>query len=41
MAPPIAYTIPFFLAYRYLGLIDTNLGLILIYLTFNLAWSSG
>jgi len=37
MAPPIAYTIPFFLAYRYLGLIDTNLGLILIYLTFNLA----
>jgi multiple sugar transport system permease protein len=37
MAPPIAFTIPFFLAYRYLGLLDTSIGLILIYLTFNLA----
>lgn len=37
MAPPIAYTIPFFLAYRYLGLLDTRIGLIVIYLTFNLA----
>ncbi len=37
MAPPIAFTIPFFLAYRYLGLSDTILGLVLIYLTFNLA----
>jgi multiple sugar transport system permease protein len=37
MAPPIAFTIPFFLAYRYLGLIDTVPGLTLIYLTFNLA----
>jgi multiple sugar transport system permease protein len=37
MAPPIAFTIPFFLAYRYLGLSDTVLGLVLIYLTFNLA----
>jgi multiple sugar transport system permease protein len=37
MAPPIAFTIPFFLAYRYLGLLDTVTGLILIYLTFNLA----
>src|SRR5688572_3376058 len=37
MAPPIAFTIPFFLAYRYLGLIDTVLGLTIIYLTFNLA----
>ena len=37
MAPPVAFTIPFFLTYRYLGLIDTKLGLILIYLTFNLA----
>jgi multiple sugar transport system permease protein len=37
MAPPIAFTIPFFLAYRYLGLLDTVPGLILIYLTFNLA----
>ncbi len=37
MAPPIAFTIPFFLAYRFLGLSDTVLGLVLIYLTFNLA----
>jgi multiple sugar transport system permease protein len=37
MAPPIAFTIPFFLAYRFLGLSDTRTGLILIYLTFNLA----
>jgi len=35
MAPPIAYTIPFFLAYRYLHLFDTVTGLIVIYLTFN------
>lgn len=37
MAPPIAFTIPFFLAYRWLGLQDTVLGLALVYLTFNLA----
>jgi multiple sugar transport system permease protein len=37
MAPPIAFTIPFFLAYRYLGLLDTHIGLIVVYLTFNLA----
>ncbi len=37
MAPPIAFTIPFFLAYRELGLLDTQLGLIIVYLTFNLA----
>jgi multiple sugar transport system permease protein len=37
MAPPIAFTIPFFLAYRHLGLLDTVAGLVLIYLTFNLA----
>ena len=36
MAPPIAFTIPFFLAYRTLGLVDTILGLSLIYITFNL-----
>jgi multiple sugar transport system permease protein len=36
MAPPIAFTIPFFLAYRYVGLLDTRSGLILIYMTFNL-----
>lgn len=38
MAPPVAYTIPFFLAYRHAGLIDTLGGLIIIYLTFNLAF---
>lgn len=37
MAPPIAFTIPYFLAYRYVGLLDTRIGLILIYLTFNLS----
>jgi hypothetical protein len=37
MAPPVAFTIPFFLAYRFLGLIDSRTGLVVIYLTFNLA----
>jgi multiple sugar transport system permease protein len=37
MAPPIAFTIPFFLAYRWLGLQDTVAGLVIVYLTFNLA----
>ena len=37
MAPPVAFTIPFFLAYRFLGLIDGIIGLVVIYLTFNLA----
>jgi multiple sugar transport system permease protein len=37
MAPPVAFTIPFFMAYRRIGLIDTQSGLVLIYLTFNLA----
>lgn len=37
MAPPIAFTIPYFLAYRHLGLLDTKTGLVLIYLTFNLS----
>jgi multiple sugar transport system permease protein len=37
MAPPIAFAIPFFLTYRSLGLIDTLLGLVIIYLTFNLS----
>ena len=37
MAPPIAFAIPFFLAYRHLGLIDTLSGLVIIYLTFNLS----
>jgi multiple sugar transport system permease protein len=37
MAPPIAFTIPFFLAFREVGLLDTRLGLVIVYLTFNLA----
>ena len=37
MAPPIAFTIPFYLAYRWLGLQDSIAGLAIIYLTFNLA----
>ena len=37
MAPPIAFTIPFYLAYRQLGLHDTTFGLVLIYMTFSLA----
>lgn len=37
MAPPIAFTIPFFLAFRVLGLLDTIAGLVIVYLTFNLA----
>ncbi|HMR34451.1 MAG TPA: carbohydrate ABC transporter permease [Geminicoccaceae bacterium] len=37
MAPPVAFTIPFYLAFRQVGLQDTLLGLALIYLTFNLA----
>ncbi len=36
MAPPIAFTIPFFLAFTWLGLLDTVSGLVIIYLTFNL-----
>jgi multiple sugar transport system permease protein len=37
MAPPVAFTIPFFLAYRFIGLLDHVAGLVVIYLTFNLA----
>ena len=37
MAPQVAFTIPFFLAFRWLGLADTVVGLALVYLTFNLA----
>ncbi|MDQ2762115.1 MAG: carbohydrate ABC transporter permease, partial [Pseudomonadota bacterium] len=32
-----AFTIPFFLAFRFVGLLDTVTGLVIIYLTFNLA----
>lgn len=37
MAPPIAFTIPFFLAYQQLELLDTTVGLVIVYLTFSLA----
>jgi multiple sugar transport system permease protein len=36
MAPPIAFTIPFFLFYRWTGLLDTIIGLVLVYTSFNL-----
>ncbi|MHB1414003.1 MAG: carbohydrate ABC transporter permease [Chloroflexota bacterium] len=37
MAPPIAFTIPFFLVYKEIEWLDTLQGLIVIYLTFNLS----
>lgn len=37
MAPPIAFALPFYLAFRAMGLIDTITGLSIIYLTFNLS----
>ncbi|MGH6915036.1 MAG: carbohydrate ABC transporter permease, partial [Geminicoccales bacterium] len=37
MAPPIAFTLPYFLVYRHLELLDTLTGLIIIYLTFNIS----
>lgn len=36
MAPAIVFALPFFLIFRYLNLIDTKLGLVIVYLTFNL-----
>lgn len=38
MAPPVALVIPFYLIYSKVGLLDTYLGLILAYLTFNLSF---
>jgi multiple sugar transport system permease protein len=37
MAPPIAFTIPYFLVYRHIELLDTITGLVIVYLTFNLS----
>lgn len=37
LAPPPAFAIPYFLAYRSLHLLDTRLGLVVIYLTFNIS----
>jgi multiple sugar transport system permease protein len=36
MAPPIAVALPFFLVFRQLGLLDTQLALVIAYTTFNL-----
>lgn len=36
MAPPIAVGLPFFLVFRQLGLLDSQLGLVIAYTTFNL-----
>ena len=38
MAPPVCLVIPFYLIYSRLGLIDTHIGLIIAYLTFNLSF---
>ena len=38
MAPPILVVLPFYLVFRNLGLLNTRLALVLVYLTFNLAF---
>jgi len=38
MAPPVALIIPFFLVYKELELLETQIGLIIAYLTFNLSF---
>ena len=37
MAPPVAFTIPLFVAFKVAQLHDTRLGLVIVYLTFSLA----
>lgn len=37
MAPPVAFTIPLFISFRWLNLHDTIAGLVIVYLTFSLA----
>jgi multiple sugar transport system permease protein len=39
-APPAAYVIPIFLLMKSIGLLDTQLGLALIYLTFNIPFTT-
>ncbi|MCX7668279.1 MAG: carbohydrate ABC transporter permease [Atribacterota bacterium] len=39
MLPPIAVVIPFYLLFRSLGLLDTNVALILVYCIFNISFS--
>jgi multiple sugar transport system permease protein len=38
MAPPVALIIPYFLLYKSFGLLETHIGLIIAYLTFNLSF---
>lgn len=37
MAPPVAFTIPLFIAFKAVQLHDTRIGLVIVYLTFSLA----
>jgi multiple sugar transport system permease protein len=37
IAPPVAFTIPLFISFRWLDLHDTRTGLVIVYLTFSLA----
>jgi multiple sugar transport system permease protein len=39
MLPPVLFIIPMFILYLHLGLLDTQVGLIIIYLTFNIPLS--
>jgi len=38
MTPPIALAMPFFILYRDWKMLDTHMGLIIVYMTFNLSW---
>jgi len=40
MMPPVAVVIPLFLMYRFLHLIDTHFGMILLYTTFNVSFAT-
>ncbi len=40
MLPPVVVTIPLFLMYRFFGLTDSRLGLILLYTTFNVSFAT-
>ena len=39
MLPPVVVAIPMFLMYRMVGLVDTHIGLIILYTAFNLSFS--
>ncbi len=39
MLPPVVVAIPMFLMYRTVGLVDSHLGLIILYTAFNLSFS--